>query len=129
MTRLMIVHVESKRIKRLSTTKNIKPSKGFIKPTALVTFIIFLLCSIKFCLSQYILHRPILPSLHVLLSLTSLSLQIKYIFLKFVDILQDLLEALVEISSFCFETFLQRLLFHIKALKRQLNLYCNIKYY
>ena len=37
----MILYFESKKLRRLSITKNIKPKQGFIKPTALVTFIIF----------------------------------------------------------------------------------------
>ena len=33
--------MDSKRIKQLSIAKKIKLTRGFIKPTALVTFIIF----------------------------------------------------------------------------------------
>ena len=79
----MIIYIDISRIKWISIAKNIKPTRGFMKPTALVTSIIFNI-SIKRSLAQSISRRPKTPSLllHVSLSLMHLSLQIKCIFFK-----------------------------------------------
>ena len=37
----MIIYIHSKKIRRISITKYIKPKRGFMKPTVLVSFIIF----------------------------------------------------------------------------------------
>ena len=42
---LIMIHIGSKKIKQLSVTKNIKPIQGIIKPSALITFILFSLFS------------------------------------------------------------------------------------
>ena len=72
------IYIDVTRIKWLSTTKNIKPTQGFIKPTALVTSIIFNI-STKHSLAQSISCRPITPSFNVLLPFMHLRLQIKII--------------------------------------------------
>ena len=122
----------------MPVTKNIKPSKRFYKTDFPFNFqntssiqlnapwqdlfptVQYLPCYLNYC--NY--HNVI-----IIIKLL-LSSQKKHIFLKSIDVLQGLLEVLVEISSFCFETFvtishskepnLWKKLFFMKSLNKQL---------
>lgn len=98
----MIIYIHSKKIRRISITKYIKPKRGFMKPTVLVSFIIFtpfsqmLLNTIHFASSNTALVICIIVTDALIIADKA------HLFLKLVDVLRDLWEVLVEISSFCF---------------------------
>lgn len=81
-----------------------------------------------------ILHHALELLAYVLSLLLRLPLLVKYIFLKNVDVLQDLREELLEISTFCSETFVEILhskylegrLFYMYTLKKIIAESCNI---
>lgn len=97
----MIIYIHSKKIRRISITKYIKPKRGFMKPTVLVSFIIFtpfsqmLLNTIHFASSNTALVICIIVTDALIIADKA------HLFLKLVDVLRDLWEVLVEISSFC----------------------------
>ena len=88
-TRLMILYFESKKLRRLSITKNIKPKQGFIKPTALVTFIIFTPLSLTTLGTIHFEPSNSALLIRIIVINMLLSLQIKHIFLKIYRFLRD----------------------------------------